>query len=291
MRYASRFFLYAPFAGLLVLAAIAATNWWLTAGAVAKHLDAANGHEIMPGVRMNFSARQLGGFPFRVDVTLKNLRLELGDVDGPVVWTTENFAAHALTYGRVQAILEAAGRQTLSWWDAQGGPHRFSFLPGTFRASALLQNGKLARFDSEIADLDGSDFRARNAQLHLRSVKDRIDVYLRLQDAHVNGGYAASLGPDISSLVANATVDKGVLLEKALRGQQPFNSALEAWRDNGGTIAIHDVAFSRSGQTMHFSGNIAVDANHDLSGTINAGGLPLRFEGNRLKLGSDLPRP
>src|SRR6476661_125023 len=148
MRYSSRFFLYAPILGLLLLAAIAMTNWWLTASALAKHLDAVNRHEIMPGVRFSFSEKRLAGFPFRMDTLLKNLRVEIAEVGGPVVWTSDEFAMHVLAYGRVQAVLEAAGRQTLSWHDANGSPHSFAFLPGTFRASALLQRGKLIRFDS-----------------------------------------------------------------------------------------------------------------------------------------------
>ena len=161
MRYSSRFFLYAPFVGLLLLAAIAMTNWWLKATALAKQLDAINGHEIMPGVRLSFAEKRLAGFPFRLDTILKDLRVEVAEVGGPMVWTSEGFAMHTLTYGRVQAILEAGGRQTLSWHDANGGAHRFAFLPGTFRASAILQHGKLIRFD-------GEDRRSRRRRLPRR---------------------------------------------------------------------------------------------------------------------------
>jgi hypothetical protein len=163
MRYSSRFFLYAPFVGLLLLAGIAMANWWIKASALAAKLDAVNGHEIMPGVRLSFAEKRLAGFPFRMDTILKNLRVEVAEMGGPIVWTSERFAMHALTYGRVQVIIEAAGRQTLSWHDAHGGAHIFAFLPGTFRASALLQQSKLIRFDGEIVDLDGSEFRANNA--------------------------------------------------------------------------------------------------------------------------------
>ena len=84
MRYSSRFFLYAPFAGLLLLTAIACTHWWLVASGLAKHLDAVNGREIMPGVRFAFAQKRLAGFPFRADVMLKGLRVNVEDVSGPL---------------------------------------------------------------------------------------------------------------------------------------------------------------------------------------------------------------
>ena len=292
MRYSSRFFLYAPFMGLLLLAAIAMIHWSIVAGALAKKLDAVNGHEIMPGVRMSFTGKRIAGFPFRLDTILKNLRLEAADVSGPIVWTSENFAMHRLTYGRVQAILEAAGQQTLSWTDAHGNPHRFAFLPGTFRASAILDHGKLIRFDSEIADLDGQDFRAANAQLHFRVVRNAADLYLRFQNAHAAGGYARGIGPETTAVVTNASLAKVDLLGRLLQGEQSPNAGLESWRDIGGNIAVHDLAVTRAHKTLHFHGTLSLDDLHDLSGTLsNGGGNQLRFSGNGMSLTSAPARP
>lgn len=292
MRYSSRFFLYAPFAGLLLLAAVAMIHWSIIAGALAKKLDAVNGHEIMPGVRMTFTQKRLAGFPFRLDIILKNLRLEAADVSGPVIWTSENFAMHRLTYGRVQAILEAAGQQTLSWTDAHGNRHRFAFLPGTFRASAILDRSKLIRFDSEIADLDGQDFRAANAQLHFRVVRNGADLYLRFQNAHAAGGYARGIGPEITAVVANASLAKADLLGRLLRGEQSPNAALEGWRGSGGNIAVHDLAVTKANRTLNFHGVLSLDDLHDLSGTLSGGGgNQLRFKSDRISPTSALARP
>lgn len=297
MRYSSRFFLYAPLAGLLLLAAIAMGHWWFVASAVAKRLDAVNGHEIMPGVRIGFSHKTLAGFPFRLDLLLKNLRIEVAEADGPVVWTSEDFAMHKLTYGRAQAIFEAAGRQTLSWTDAHGALHRFAFLPGTFRASSILQDGRLARFDSEIIDLDGDAFRARNAQLHMRATKSGIDLFLSLNGAHVQSGYAAALGPDISNLIVNGTADRSDKLQTLLRGEQAPEAALEDWRQSGGAMAINDFALTTGKTTAHFHGRLALDTHHDPAGAlVSAGpgggtGRVLNFVGNRIVFGSGFARP
>src|SRR4051794_12137854 len=102
MRYSSRFFLYAPILGLLILAAFAMIHWWVDATAFAKRLDAANGHEIMPGVKLSFVAKKIAGFPFRLDTILKGVRVEVAETTGPVTWSSEDFAMHVLTYGREQ---------------------------------------------------------------------------------------------------------------------------------------------------------------------------------------------
>ncbi|MBV8801332.1 MAG: DUF2125 domain-containing protein [Alphaproteobacteria bacterium] len=292
MRYSSRFFLYAPFVGLLLLAAVAMTNWWFKASAMAAHLDAINGHEIMPGVRVSFSEKRLAGFPFRLDAILKNLQVEVAGAGGPAVWTSEGFALHTLAYGRVQAILEAGGRQMLSWRDGRGGLHRFTFLPGTFRASALLQNGKLIRFDSEIVDLDGADFRAGNAQLHARTVRDGVDVYFKLLNAHITGGYAGALGPDITALAASGHVNGGSALQSLLSGDEAPHAALDRWRSAGGSIDVSELSVVHQNRTSRFTGKLTLDAAHDLSGTLNGGnGTALQFSGNRLTLNSGLARP
>lgn len=290
MKYSSRFFLYAPFAGLLFLAAIAGVNWWVKASAMAERLDAMNGHEIMPGVRIHFDAKTIGGFPFRLDTVLKNLRIDVADTSGPVTWTTEGFAMHVLTYGQVQAILEAGGRQTLSWRDGRGAGHRFAFLPGTFRASAILQNGKLLRFDSEIVDLDGDAFRAAQAQLHLRARAEAIDLYLSLAGAHLDGGYAAALGSDISQLIADATLDRAGALDPLLRGDRAPDAALEGWRQAGGRFTVKKLTVARGKQSQSYAGQLTLDDAHDLSGTISAtNGVSLRFKGNRIERASALP--
>jgi hypothetical protein len=284
MRYSSRFFLYAPFAGLLLLAGLAMGNWWIKANALAAKLDAINGHEIMHGVRISFSEKRLAGFPFRMDAILKGLRVEVAEVGGPIVWTSEGFAMHALTYGRVQAILEAAGRQTLSWHDANGGAHNFAFLPGTLRASAILQNGKLIRFDSEIVDLDGADFRAGNMQLHARERAGGVDIYLRLSNARITGGYAAAFGPDVTSLVFSGHMDHSGAIEPLLRGGESPQAAIEKWRDAGGRVQASEVSAARITGNLDMKGTLTLDDTHDLSGTLHGGSRTLQFTGNRLAL-------
>jgi len=290
MKYSSRFFLWAPLVLLLTLAALAMIHWWIDASALSKWLDAVNGHDIMPGVRVSFAQKRIAGFPFRLDTILKDLRVEVREADGPVVWTTQDFAMHALTYGRVQAILEAAGPQSLAWRDGRGDAHSFEFLPGSFRASAILQNGKLVRFDSEIVDLDGADFRAADAQFHLRIRSNAIDTVVKLQRAHIAGGYAAVLGPDLDALTANGLLDHASAFDGLLRGLDSPAHALDAWRSRG-AIAVSDLSLSRGRQGLAVNGKLTLDAHHDPSGILDGNSTKrLIFQGNRILL-SGLGRP
>ena len=290
MRYSSRFFLYAPLAGLLLLAGIAMVHWWIVASAWAKYLDAVNGHEVMPGVRISFAEKRLAGFPFRMDTILRKLRIEVAEIGGPIIWTSDGFALHVLTYGPVQGVLEAAGRQTLSWHDAAGGTHSFAFLPATFRASSLLRGGKLVRFDCEIVDLDGAEFRAADAQLHFRTAGDGLDLYAKLQGAHVSGGYAGSLGPDIASLIASGRANRGAALDRVLRGDEAPEAAFDRWRNSGGTIQMSAFTLVRKGGSLTYTGRLALDDTHDLSGTLRArDGTALNFTGNHIARWDVLP--
>ncbi|MBV9570880.1 MAG: DUF2125 domain-containing protein [Alphaproteobacteria bacterium] len=283
MRYSSRFFLYGPFAGLLILTGLVSVHWWSVANAWAERLDRANGHEIAPGVRMRFSEKRLAGFPFRLDVVLKNLRMEVAESGGPIIWTTEEFAAHALSYGRVQMIFESAGRQTISWVAPQGITHRFSFLPGTFRASAMLEQSKLVRFDSEIVDLDGGEFRARDLQLHARQSRDGLDLYLKLDGAQVTAGYAAALGPDITVLLARGRLNRSDMFAPVLAGQASQQQVFERWRQSGGKLGISELTVTRGKERLTFAGELMLDERHDLAGTLRAqNGTTLQFAGNHI---------
>src|SRR5438477_11518857 len=167
MHYSNRLFLYAPFVVLLVLAAAAMLRWRQVADQWETELPPANrGHEITPGVSLHFDSEAIGGFPFNLDVVLVHMVLAVQSTRGPISLESERFAIHALTYGRAQQIFEAAGTQTVSWTDAEGATHRFVFVPGSLRASAIERDGQLARFDLDLDEFGSRALAAARAQFH-----------------------------------------------------------------------------------------------------------------------------
>src|SRR3984957_8832145 len=98
MKYSSRFWLYAPLALFLGLAAWVMVQWGTVAGALVNRRKAMNGHQAIPGVTISWTSQTISGFPFRLDVVLSNLVVNAEAPRGPLIWHSDRFAAHALGY-------------------------------------------------------------------------------------------------------------------------------------------------------------------------------------------------
>lgn len=232
MNYSSRFWLYAPFCTFMTLAAIAAAHWWIVSGAFEKRLAALKGHQAVPGVTLDWDKVDVGGFPFRLDADFVNFRVAGAGAHGPFRWTSEKFALHALTYGRPKTVYEAAGQQQVSWTDGAGTAHSASFLPGSLRASSILNANGLARADLEIVGMAGKDFNIGRFQLHMRRDPDGADLDLMLK--------AESVGAR-NLVQVYATLTRAGSLASLLKGQASLPDADANWRAQGGTANLSQV--------------------------------------------------
>ena len=282
MRYSSRFFLYAPFLMFVSLVAAVMIYWWVAATALDKQLDAANGHEIVPGVKMSFAAKRIAGFPFRLDTVLEGLRIEIATTQGPLVWRTEHFASHALNYGRDQVVFEAAGRQEISWRDDDGSLHDFSFVPGWLRASSIALKGKLARFDLDMVEIASPDLGAGRVQFHLRRdpANDALDIAASGDTIRLAPDLQAGFGDTISHLLLVGRLAPAQAFAPLLSGSSDWRRATDDWRKRGGTFIVDrfDIKWNKLAANGH--GALALNPSHRLSGTIALGvtgakGLPL----------------
>jgi len=237
MRYSSRFFLWAPIVLFLVLAAGITLHWWRMAGAYEAQIAALKGREAVPGVTLDWSEVAISGFPFRVDAVFKDFVARGTGPHGPFTWTSEGFALHALTYGRDRTILEAAGRQRLSWVDAAERPRRFEFLPGTMRASAVRDAEGLLRFDLDIQSLSAKDFSIGRAQFHLRRGEDGNAIDMVVQ-ADQGAGALGHFGREVKSLRLYQTLVRARAYTLLLKGQTSPREAHAAWHDEGGMAAV-----------------------------------------------------
>ena len=99
-----RLFLYLPFA-LALAGAIAWTGWWLwTRGEARARMDTAVQDLKRAGYELSWEDRGLGGYPFRLDVTLTNVRLR-----EPSGWALETprLEAEAFVYAPGHWMLAA----------------------------------------------------------------------------------------------------------------------------------------------------------------------------------------
>jgi hypothetical protein len=243
MNFSHRFFLYGPFGLFVALAASVMIYWWYAADALSKRLDAENGREIASGVHMHFGSKRIAGFPFRLDIVLKDLTVTVDSAKGPIVWHTNDFASHRLTYDSDKTVMEAAGPQNVSWTGDDGKPRTFHFIPGALRASAVIDSGKLVRFDLDTIALSSDKFAAARAQFHLRRdpAFDALDVAADLQTIRFAGDTAAGFPNGLTHAHIEGRVAPAGPFANVLAGHADWRQALDAWRMGSGGFKVDDV--------------------------------------------------
>ncbi|MBA2587496.1 MAG: DUF2125 domain-containing protein [Alphaproteobacteria bacterium] len=230
MNYSSRFWLYAPITTFLIIACAVMAYWWVAADAFEKKLAALKGHEAIPGITLDWSKAEVGGFPFRLDADFTQLTVTGAGAHGPFIWSSEKFAAHTLTYNRAKAVYEAAGRQQASWTDAQGAVREINFLPGSLRASSVIRDHALVRADLDIANLGAKEIKIGRFQLHMRRTGHDLDLMLE-----------ADAAGDRKQVQAYVTLARGDAFAGLLKGTQSWPDAAKAWRGQGGAAKFSKV--------------------------------------------------
>jgi len=239
-KYSSRFWLYAPTSLFLLVAIAVMIHWQMSAAALEKKLASLKGKQAIPGVTIDWSAVEVGGFPFRLDGRFTNFRVQGAGAHGPFTWTAEKFAFHALTYGRSQTVYEAAGRQQASWTDAKGGAHSTGFLPGSMRASSIQDKEGLRRFDLDIANMSDAAFTITRFQFHMRRDPDGQSLDLMLKaDKLKTPGFSAD------NLQIYTTLSKAGAFAPLLRAEIPWPQAAARWRAEGGQATFSQVDAAR----------------------------------------------
>ena len=258
MSYSSRFWLYAPLALFLGLAAWAMGHWWIAAKDLDQKLIALNGRQAIPGVRVTWAKQTISGFPFRLDVVFEDLTVSAGAPRGSVAWHSDHFALHSLTYGRNQDVFEAAGQQTLSWTDSDGAPHTLTFLPATLHASVIQDGRGVSRFDLDMLDAGGKSadagrFTIGRAQFHLRRdlKADALEVMLSAVDAKG----ATPFGDHIKTMEIYGRITQGKAFVRLLTGKAGLMDALMAWRHDGGRILTEKANIQSSALTTQTAGS------------------------------------
>lgn len=240
MKYSHRFFLYAPVVAVVALTVAVCVYWYVASNAFAKRLDALNGHQIAPGVAFHFTSRSIGGFPFRIDAVLENMRITLATPDGPARWTAEHFALHMLDYDTLKFVFEAAGKQVITWHDADKAAHGITFTPALLRASANAEGDRLKRFDIELYDADTAPFSVAHTEFHIRRDPDAnaMDIVFMADKVHLAPSLATALGDMISKLRLKGTLAPAAPWSAFLSGDGDWRKAAKMWRRKHGAFAI-----------------------------------------------------
>jgi hypothetical protein len=270
MNFSNRFFLYGPFLLFVALAAGVMVYWWFAAAALSQRLDALNGRDIAPGVRMSFASKRIVGFPFRLDSVFGNFTLQMQGAHGPIVWHADQFASHTLTYDRDVTIFEGAGRQELSWVGETGNRRSFAFTPGALRASIVENQDKFQRFDLDIISLAGTDFAAGRAQFHVRPdpAYDALDLVLDLQSVRFAGDMAAGFAKGLTHARIEGQLAPTAPFTHVFAAQTDWRRAFDTWRTEQGIFKVDEAAVSWAKCQGTSSGIIALDEAHRITGSL-----------------------
>jgi hypothetical protein len=270
MNFSHRFFLYGPFALFVAFAASVMIYWAYAADALSKRLDAENGREIAPGVHMHFGSKRIAGFPFRLDTIFRDFTIEVRGAKGPIVWHARDFATHRLTYADNVTVMEAAGPQVLSWTNDEGAPRTFRFTPGALRGSAVVEDGRLVRFDLDTISLYSEKFAAGRAQFHVRRnpALDALDLVADLQAVRFAGDAAAGFASGLSHARIEGRLAPAASFANVLAGRADWRQALDAWREGQGGFKVDQAAVFWGKCEATGSGALALDDGHRVRGTL-----------------------
>lgn len=260
MNYSSRFFLYAPFSVFVLFAAGTVVWWWIASSSLDSRLDAINGRDIAPGVQVRFASRERAGFPFRLDTVFHDFRITFPGSHGRVYWQAEEFATHQLIYDADQSLIEAAGKQTIGWIDANGRAQEVSFTPASLHAGAIVSDGRLSRFDLDIVGISLPHIGAERAQFHIRRDpdSDALDVALSGDDVRLKSAEPEPLGDRILRFELDGRLSSADQFAALLSGQGGWRTTADRWRKNG-VASIDKLALQWGKLSLDGSGALALD--------------------------------
>jgi hypothetical protein len=306
MSYSNRIFFYGPVGLLLLIVVLYSVFWRVQADTLAARLDRANGGEIMPGIVFAFAEKSVGGYPFRLDVVLSGVTFSHQTPEGETAWRTEKLALHALSYNQNRFIFEVTGLQSFARPPLQPGtvPRVTQVTPAIARASAILNSGKLVRFDLDLWGVQakeatlGADprntFAADRTQLHLLTrPDDTVDVAVEIANAKIGGGFTGIGELALPTLTLVGKLTQAQTLVPLTAGQLSIADATSAWRGNAGVLSVRDLAVNWGDAHADLKGDLTLDEQGRPAGTLTGeqiingnqrGPFGLAFADGRIRL-------
>lgn len=300
----SRFWLYAPFVLLGLVAVAWSVAWVMIRDRAGDALDAWLAAERRAGRQWECQDRTLGGYPFRVEVTCTTLTLR-GDVTASVGRVTSLAQVyqprHVITQveGPVrltdgQVALEGTWRHLESSVRGVGGELQ--------RASVVVQEPNL-----RLTGIGPTDF---------AFASERLEAHLRpspaaTQEGAYDGAVTAFRAkvPALDALLggaepANIQLDATATQVGGLRGR-PLADALERWREAEGRLKVMLLSLAKGTRRLEARGELRLDDLHrpegelaitgagldGLIGTLAGGGAAGGLVGGLLGQRSRAPQP
>jgi hypothetical protein len=265
----SRFWLFAPFVLLALVAVAWSVAWFVIRGRVAERLDAVLAREAAAGRQWTCADRSVAGYPFRIEVACSALTLERG----PARASFGRVVSVAQVYQPRLIIAEVAGPLRVENGDARIEA-QWSLLQmslhlaqgGFQRASLVAQGPSLRATGVAPAEIAAS---AERLEAHVRPDPGRI-VGEGAYDVALSAGKAAV--PALNEFIGGdepVDLSADVVLTRArtLTGSAP-NEAAERWRQAGGSLELTRVALAKGPRRLEAKGALALDDLHRATGRL-----------------------
>ncbi|MDB5493614.1 MAG: hypothetical protein JWP86_951 [Phenylobacterium sp.] len=266
----SRLGLYGPFVLLLIAAAVWSGVWVWARGQAQARMDAAVAGLAKAGYQIDWKAREIGGYPFRMDLTLTDVTIR-----EPSGWALAAPRLEAEAYMHALGHWLVAAPQGITFVRPQAGPVAVSGK--LIRASLTDLDKRPPSFDFEGVGLTFqpqpgaqpfSLSAADRVEFHLRAgPDDQGGVFLNVQNgkARLSGLFARIAGDKPISIVWNATLSK----MSAFTGDS-WPGAVRHWTDAGGQMSVRQAGITAGDALIGVnSGTLAVGQDGRLRGVLD----------------------
>lgn len=276
VRRRSRFWLYAPFVLLVLIAAGWSGFWFYVQGQVTQTLDNALAREAQAGRTWTCADRSVGGYPFRIEVRCSSLTLTSSRWGDAVNVQTGPSVAIGQIYTPGLAILQVTGPLHANLPESR----KLNLGWKQFEASVALTLSGFERLSMVMAEpnavlsLPGSadeTWRASEIEVHLRRNPAR-PVTDNVMDIAISA--RGSVLPRLDELLGNTQpgdLDLQASVTQSVAFRRGFNpDALETWRAAGGQVELAKLTSVKGAVRAEASGRLMLDSAHRVAGEINA---------------------
>lgn len=282
-----RFWLYLPFALLMLAAAGWSALWFYGRSRINAEFDTFLTRQASLGREWSCPNRSLGGFPFRIEGRCTDPSYRQTTAEGEVAGSLKGLTVVATTAGAfnlAHVVTEFEGPLTVK---AAGLPDTVTTWK-TARSSVRGGVNRLERVsievDNPVVTIGGGAARwsADKLTAHLREGVDAAnpgayDLAVRVERAVV---------PDADALLNSADPINLELDSRLLKvgpiDRRDWRQSIENWRANGGTVKIEQLKLSKGAPRVEATGDLRLDEQRRPEGRldasfVNAGALLQQF--------------
>ncbi|BAT58125.1 hypothetical protein GJW-30_1_00641 [Variibacter gotjawalensis] len=265
----SRFWLYAPFVALAVLAAGWTAVWFYAAQRADTMLAAWMAREAVLGRQYHCGQRKTAGYPFRIEVTCTDLKITFANDEGPVTLAAPKLLALAQIYTPDLVILEATGPMTVkqpatgidyvaSWTMLQASARGRPSAPQ--RLSLVVTAPKLALPNRPDALMEAKGF-----QFHAKRQENAADPIF---DLALNVDTLTSAAPALTGRPLTGEL-VGVLRGLKDLRPKPWPARLREWQGNAGRVELTRSRITLGDAVAVGQGDLGLTPQGRLDGTVN----------------------